>query len=832
MPAEAGRAMLLLALVAGGWLLAGRAGAAENAPAGAAEPATTVANKSTEISLPIKDEGLHVGDIAVRITSDNAVSMERSAFLEATRRLLRPEAFAALESALPAASYLTLAQAEAAGMDCQYDPENLEIKIHPKVEQRPRGEITGSLGSEGVRSEDLAKEALTSGYINMRFGAAYDRDFQEKAGTVGFPVGVFDGALRVGGVVLEGEFDAGWNGSLLRRGTRMIYDRPSDAIRVTAGDLTASTGGARMLPPMAGVAIEKSFQKLQPTRNIRPTGRRSFRIERPSEIDVLLNDHVVRRLRVGPGEYDLDALPLVAGNNKVKLRIKDDAGREEELDFSILFDRSLLSPGLSEWQIIAGIASERDGLLTYAVDDPLGQVSYRLGVKENLTGEWSVQADKDSVTAGVGALMQTAIGLVALDGAASGDVSGRFGWSGSADVEFALPAEAEFSSLHLGLAIDSEQFAQPGRGSSGKGGRRLRISGSYSRALDEGLTGTVSARYAQTEGDHEDAYGLGLSVSRALGEGMTASLSSNYSSETDAGRRTSLAPGLSVVGRLSFRLGETSGGSITVDPLKRKVTANAGMATGNGVGGWSAEVEYARQANESGEPADNSIETSFSYTGNRFELSTSHGRDFVGLQTMQHVHHAATMGTAIAFVDGQLAVGRPVRSSFALVDTHPSLDASKMRLQPSERGDTAVSDGLGPVLFSDISAYVPSRINYDVDDLPPGYDVGSGAFDVNAAYKSGYHLTVGSGFLATITGYLKDAEGKPLRLLSGTAHEQTKPDRKVELFTNADGRFGVSGFGPGTWVVEMAGETSPRYIFALAADAAGVIDLGELSPAE
>lgn len=828
MPAPASRATLPLALVAAGWLFIGTAGAGQNAPAAAPEPATTVASKSTEISLPLTDEGFNLGDVAVRIANDNAVSIKRSGLLEVLKRSLRPEALAALDKALPPGEFVTLAQATDAGMDCAYDSENLELKVHPKVEQRPRGEITGSLGSQGVRDEDLTKQALTSGYINMHFGAAYNRGEDEKTGDLLFPVGVFDGAVRLGGVVLEGEFDAGWDGTLLRRGTRAVYDRPDDAVRVTAGDLPPTTSGTRMLPQLAGISIEKSFHKLQPTRNVRPTGRRSFRVERPSDIEVLLNEHVVRRLRVGPGEYDLDSLPLTAGNNQVKLRIKDDTGREEVLDFSIFFDRALLAEGLSEWQFIVGVASERERQVTYTAENPLGQGTYRLGLQENLTGEVSVMADKDAVNAGVGALMQTAIGLLALDGAASGDVAGRIGWSGSADLEFALPAEVD-SSLHFGLEVESPSYVQPGTAQSGKGGR-LRASGSYSRPLDEGLTGTLSAHYTMAGEDQDDAYGFGISLHRGLGDGLTASLSSNYSSETDEAGKTTLVPGFSIIGRLSFRLGEASTGSINVDPLKRRITTNAGMSSGNGVGGWSTEVEFARQAQDDGEVADNSIDTSFAYSGNRFELSTSHGGDFVGLNRMQNVHHSVSMGTAIAFVDGQPAVGRPVHGSYALVDAHPSLDASTLRLQPSERGDTAISDGLGPALVSEISAYAPSRIAYDVEDLPLGYDIGSGAFDVKADYKSGYRLTVGSGFTATITGFLKDRTGKPVSLLSGVAFDKTKPDRKVDFFTNAEGRFGVAGFGPGDWIIEIAADGVPRYSFTLPTRAAGIVDLGELTP--
>ena len=825
MPAV-GRAMCL-ALVVWGGFLSGKAGAVEKVPAGAPGPATTVANKSAEITLPLKDDGLNLGDVDVRIASDNTVSVKRSALLAAMKRPLRAEALAALDKALPTAEYLTLRQIEAAGMACDYDPANMEINIHPKVEQRPRGEISGALGGESAHSEDLAKQAMTSGYINMRFGAAYDRGFEERRGTVALPAGAFDGAVRFGPVVLEGEFDAGFDGAVQRRGTRAIYDVPEEAIRITAGDLTPTTSGARMLPALAGISIEKSFQKLQPTRNIRPTGRRSFRIERPSEIEVILNEHVVRRLRLSPGEYDLDSLPLAAGNNKVKLHIKDDTGREEDIDFSILYDRSLLDVGLSEWQFTAGVTSERGHQITYAYDDPLGMAAYRLGLAENLTGEVSVLADKNAISTGVGALVQTAIGLVSLDGAISGDKGGRIGWSGAADIEFALPAAEEASSLHFGIDGQSDQFAQPGSTRSGKSG--LGANASYSRALGEGLSGSISAHYALS-GKDEDSYGLGISLNRALGDGMTASLAGNYSSESSVNGQTPLLPGVSVLVRLSFRLDATSSGSMNVDPMKRKITANAGMSSGNGVGAWSTDLEYTRQARPDGELADNSVEASFSYVGNRFELATSHGRDFAGLNDMEHVHHSVTAGTAVAFADGHVAIGRPVHSSFALVDKHPSLEASTLRLQPSERGDAAMSDGLGPALLSDIASYASTRINYDVDDVPAGLDVGNGAIDVQAAYKSGYSLTVGSGYTATITGSLLDREGKAVSLLTGVAYERTKPERKVDCFTNAEGQFGVSGLGPGDWIIEIAGG-GPHYAFTLPAEAAGVLDLGALKPA-
>jgi outer membrane usher protein len=188
--------------------------------------------------------------------------------------------------------------------------------------------------------------------------------------------------------------------------------------------------------------------------------------------------------------------------------------------------------------------------------------------------------------------------------------------------------------------------------------------------------------------------------------------------------------------------------------------------------------------------------------------------------------------TAIAFADTEVAVGRPIRSGFALVDTHPSLKDSELHLAPSPDGDAAISDWLGPAVLPDVSAYSPTRIAYDLDDVPEGYDTGNGAIDVLAPYRAGYHVTVGSGATVTLVGNLQDREGHPEKLLSGFAYPKQHPDHKLQIFTNSDGRFGAPGFAPGDWIVEL-GEPGPlQYQFSLPSDAAGIRDVGVLHPSQ
>jgi outer membrane usher protein len=249
------------------------------------------------------------------------------------------------------------------------------------------------------------------------------------------------------------------------------------------------------------------------------------------------------------------------------------------------------------------------------------------------------------------------------------------------------------------------------------------------------------------------------------------------------------------------------------------------------VGRWSTNIEYTREAGGEGESPDNALEAGFGYIGNRFEISTSHNRNFASLQRAKNVNHSVNLGTAIAFADGTVAFGRPVRSSFALVGEHPGLEESKLRISPSDTGDAGSSDGLGPVIISELSPYTPTRVGYDFEDAPAGYDTGSGSLDFRPPYKSGHRVTVGSGQTVTASGILHDTNNRPIELLAGVAFEGEQPDRKVTVFTNAEGIFSAQGLGPGDWVIEIGGQTTYRFTFSLPEAAAGEVDLGTLTAA-
>ena len=57
-------------------------------------------------------------------------------------------------------------------------------------------------------------------------------------------------------------------------------------------------------PDMLGISFEKSARKLSPGDTFAPTGSGSFRVDRPSQVEVLINGVVQQQMRLRPGTYN------------------------------------------------------------------------------------------------------------------------------------------------------------------------------------------------------------------------------------------------------------------------------------------------------------------------------------------------------------------------------------------------------------------------------------------------------------------------------------------------------------------------------------------------
>jgi outer membrane usher protein len=796
--------------------------AASNGPASASGDY----QKTLEMTMAVEDEGLRLGEAVVLGHTDGSIKIERESFLTAIRPAMRPEALRDLEAALPLASHFDPAEIASAGVPVHYDQDALKLIIELQIEQRPRGQVSGTLSSAAGPEASLAP-ADFSGFLNAHAGLAYERE-EGLAGRLEYPAVLLEGGLRAGGVVLEASGQLDTNGNFARQATRLVYDLPENVLRISAGDLELNPAGSFVMPPILGVGIAKSYLDLQPTANIRPTGRRSFRIERPSEVVVLVNGVEARRLHLQAGEYDLDDLPLASGTNNVQLRLRDQFGKEEEINFAILHNRILLDSGISEWTIAAGLRANA-GLLAPVYDEeaPVAIAEYRRGLHESITGSLSAQSSDSAALVGGSLLSQMTYGLLSLEAAFSGHRKVGPGWSLSGDLELESRQFGEaFNSANVGVEIIGRQFAsavhqEPSEGS------RARVSASMGRRLGSGTSATLSGYYQFAEEELDHGFGASFSLSQVLRQDLSLALSGTFD---ERGSDRQEGPGtLSVFARLNFRPDRSSYAAIEYQHASHTASLTAGSNYNEGSSRTSLGATWEHTPKGDGKDQLTHASAELYHVNDRFEVNATHGRQFDRPASGTRIRRSAiNIGMGLGIADGKAALGRPVRGGFAIIDTHESLNESVVEVDSYDHLYKAASDELGPLLVSDISAYTPTHMTYEVENLPTGYDVGSGIMTFLAPFKAGYSVQIGSDAPVTAVGRLLDLRGEPVTMKAGTA---SAADRQIVFFTNASGNFTVLGLKGGDWMLTLNDDPN-TYRLRIPDDANGLVEVGDVRPHE
>jgi outer membrane usher protein len=817
----------------GNWLLLGIMmffqGVAGPSAGGAEERTSVVAKGESSpaalvINLALRDGKFYLGEVCSRIVGDTPLSVERDGFLKAAAPVLLADVAAEVRKLPAEADFISLGNLKKIGLPVEFDLGQMTLSISPAVEQRPKSHISLSAGEETVMTDRYSKQSAISGYVNVNAAAQYTGESLSGKASMSETLGTAS-AIRVLNVVFENEATY-TNGVVTRQGTRAVYDVPDHALRYTLGDVSPTYIGSQGGSSFLGIAVEKSYAKLQPQKNIRPVGERSFRLERPSEVDILVNGQLVRRLQMPPGDHDISELPLRPGENALKLEITDDTGQRRTLEFRVFFDHTLLAPDISEWGAAGGVVSTAQlSGLDYNWLHPAATAYYRSGLTENFTGTAHVQADNHAVMAGVMGTTQTSVGLVSAEAAASARWDGVPGFAAALTYTpetllktFELPGMAQFA-INLRSAAFSPILAAPANSGT------YSVNGCYSLPLRNDYTLALSGNASIGE---KPGYGGGASLTKSIQPDLSLGVSASYESEAE----TESAPGTAnwtVLARVSVKLDNESEVSYSLDKTTGRAQAEVARQGRTADGSYSLRAQFENDPNiVSGKPPEEQTTLNASYSGERFDVGASYSRQVLkGGGTLGSVSTISGAG-AIAFAGDHFAVGHPVTDSFAVVTPHSSIEDASIRVAPGEKGARGVSGLLGNALVSDLASYSTSQLPIQVDGAPEGYDLGSGLFEVRPSYKSGYALQVGSDYSVMAIGTLED-QGKPLALLSGLAKETDGSEpRKVAIFSNSEGRFAADGLKPGLWRLELLSEPPVCFALTIPTGAVGLFDAGKL----
>ena len=783
-----------------------------------------------EINLPASLDDRYLGDLSVMIEGD-VISFDGQRLVELLRSDLTPPALDLLASKI-VNGRLTPQSATTQDILVEYNPSLQEIRVTTAVSARQRRIINFRVAP----SDDLSAVTAPSNFSAfLTTSASYQYIWENNVGGGSGPTGrqpvsgTIDFGGRVGGdkgvaFISRQNYQEGRSSFLQRTETQIIYDRVDDLLRVTAGDLRYRGANFQGLPRLAGVTVERFFG-LEPSRIYRPIGQTAFELERSSTVDVRINGIVIRQLLLTPGRYDLRDIPLVQGANDVELVIRDDTGREQIISNRNFFDFNLLEPGVSDFSFSAGVRA-RPVVNGVSYSDAYAFSGfYRRGFSNTVTAGVDAQADEQGVTAGASVVWAAPVGIFRLE--AAGSQRSGIGSGFAVDAGYSINGQFDNNNWRWTAQLNGQWES---RRFSTLSDIVLPSVGEL-RPTEYSVNANVqvnNARWNITASGQYDK-GRGLSPTRTSGLlGATYSLNSQitlgaFARYADNGLRKEKGGFFQV----TWRPGRNQNVRAGYDTARQEAQLGYRYAPTANVGATQADISLRRNNLRD----DLNLSGSLFHTGNRFEANLQHDvfttADFSSdrIQTTR-----ASVSNSIVLVGGKVALARPIREGFAMLTPHKSLKGKKILADPTENGARAYSDALGPAVVPDLSSYSRSSLYYDVVDLEPGYDLGSGQFGLKAPLYGGYKLTVGSAASVTMLGkVLVGSKLEPLVLTGGKMESLSDPAAEaISVFTNRNGRLAGTGFKPGKYRLTLF--TTPAYIteIEIPENAENLFDIGEL----
>jgi len=525
---------------------------------------------------------------------------------------------------------------------------------------------------------------------------------------------------------------------------------------------------------MLGISIERNYREINPFRNLRPSGRSSFTIERDATVSFEVNGVIVSQEELPQGTYSIRDFPLVTGSNNVRVYVDDGVGRVEVSNFSAYVDTSLLAAGITNFGVTVGTQRERvRGRQREYGDDVSLLGFYERGVSTNLTLGAQTELSGAHSLVSSSAIYGNRLGVFALEAAISKREGHDTGTAALLQYNFRSSSDSKWSANYSAQAsYRSSDFISLGELEPRGEEWSLNANTSFSRS---GQSFSVGGQIGEI--DEQRVSRLRLSHSRQV---AGFSLSLGYQYENIEGQGGDDTFSITVLKTLSN------------SRVRSQYKTDKREFRTDWFGDSIREVGQSRsRISAIMRPTSDSIDLNSRYIGSNFEATYQHRSNLSKRDGFDDSHLSTlTISGSAGFADGAFAYGRPFNDGFLIVDRHKTLKNKKVSImRGSQKGDrVARFMRKNRTLVPISNSYRTELFAFSVDDLPTGYDLDGGEVKLYPGALSGFRYRLGSDASNTVMGKVFWPDGTPLSLTSGKIVPLDGGEEGI-VFTNRTGRF-------------------------------------------
>jgi outer membrane usher protein len=745
-------------------------------------PISAMAESLVEIPLTLRVDGVAIGEIDGRV-SESQAGLTAVRCSEVRGKLAPHLGKSTTEKFDECQSiWVKVLDLYDWGVPIVYSELNLEILVTTSAVNRPEQEI--SLGGKYANSDEPGIEPHPFSYY---FGIAHQQQVSNSSGENAAQTDL-DTHLNIRGLVIESDFKTTGTvdapGDLIRERTRFTYDRPSEFLRYTLGDITYPTIGYLETKQMGGAGVTKEFS-LAPRFNASPTGRTQFFLEKDSQVSIYINSQLSKVVNLKAGTYNLDDLPIRTGFNEIRIESRDVFGNIDVIEFPIIHSATLLRPGLSYYTHNLGYDSELvDSSLVYT-SKPRVTSFYKYGFSKSLSAGYFLDGSEEGSLLGGEASFTLGVGTANYEIAqtSSGETSGmasRFSYR-SADTSKSRLRSWGFSHEYRDPYFNSDDPTVSNETSH-------TFSGFSAFLLPAAFRLTLGTQIGARRLDGVFSMNLFTQVYKALGREWNFSF--RFSRERGFEEDWENHANLSVVWN------PFSGGSINVNRDLSEGTSQVNLQ-GNSerfVGG----INYYDDVGD-----DSRLNAKAFYESPVAYFGADHTQSNLGPSES----HSSTLQVSSALIGAgsTWAISTPTKGSFAIFERGKGLKGVPLYANGIGVDDSEAFSTRGAISLPHLNAYTPKPVNIYADVTEDIYfDLDKSQFTLLPTYKSGHLIKLRVISEMYVSGKIEISKGKPLALKAGEFCKTASPQEDCLLFfTNENGEFDLEGAEPGDYSVKV-----------------------------
>ncbi len=588
--------------------------------------------------------------------------------------------------------------------------------------------------------------------------------------------------------------EAGLNSGAMRAMSNGSYDEANGPVRLLSqitvsdrenvrelviGDSFVATGALGGGATVGGVTLQRNFA-LDPYLVRVPRLGYQGTVMAPSTVDVYVNNVLVRRVPVAPGQFNLQGVAPLSGAGNVRYVINDPLSRQSDVAFEYYATSTVLRPGLSEYAGSAGFVRQKYGQASFDYGAPVLLGRYRLGLTNSLTTGARAELLRHRASFGSELTLAGKVGELNCASAASVDDDGpvRRGSAGQMGYYYqarrvSLRAVAKYTSPYYATAnlapSDDRALSEYSASSGIAVGPRVSFSAQVGLAISRDLgpraslsvtqnwqiTNQISLQLLGSRSDNrlgDTQYDAFLTLNLNLAGNHMTSLSGHTGSTSSDATASVIKPIIGTTG-IGYQ------GSATIGPTRRYVAA---VQAQNSL--IHAEASY------------------FNEQGRSHSLINASG-------TLVYVEGAGVFAS------------RPIDQSFAVAEVRGVPNAAAYL----NNQEVSRTNGSGVAFIPNLLPYYGNRIRIDDSNLPADLEIDDGEVVVAPPPHGGARVIFESRRLRLVRGRL-DPRGLPLSAVQYGNLTLMVNGRAWESPIGAGGEFELDGVPEGSWPARAVGD--------------------------